>query len=298
MSPLLESFGNSSSRGYRRYGPTSSPSLINVRFNANSSSTNYSAPSNAQLQAAETYTLGNATTIGLTYGNGFRYFSLNAGSYTVTISGANGSGTQHGYGIILTGTLTLPSTTNLVALVGHNGTGSYSGGGMSALAIGTSYTTATALFVAGGGGGGYSSFNTNLDAKAASTAVPATCTDFAYDSGAGFTANGARSYSGSGLAQSFRNGGQGGVSTSCGSVYGGFGGGGGSCPAGGGGYVGGYAGGNSPSAVGGSGGSSYWDTTYISGVTTVGWRGSNRTLTNSTNATVVAESGYITITKV
>jgi len=229
------------------------------------------------------------------YSNGYHYFDIFEGSYSVAIGGAEGAGTSHGYGAMISGTLIVEQPARLVALAGLPGTGNYSGGGMSAVAIcnsGDNYTNVDALIVAGGGGGGYSVAMSNQDGGP--TSWPATsqrgssadCTglDGVYDGGASF-------YTGVHIIRSYNclsnqpqraycfvEGGRGGTTTGCGNSPGGFGSGGGSCPAGAGGYYGGVAGGNGP-AVGGGGGTSYRRSSgpvRISSWADVGTNGSQR----------------------
>jgi hypothetical protein len=249
----------------------------------------YNPLSDSNLIAGESFSRGSASTISLTRANGFRYFTMTAGSYTVTISGANGSGNNHYRGRVLSGTLTLTSTTNLMAVVGHNGVGSYSGGGMTGLAIGTNFATATPIFVAGGGAGGYSTSHSVGDGRPDNTYQTYNNGGF-YDPGAGWFSN-AGSGNASTPARSITNGGFGSIG-GCGDGAG-FGGGGGGCPGGGGGYQGGQAGGNSPAQTGGTGGTSYW-TSPMSNINNVGLRGSDTS--SSFSSTVTAESGYMTIT--
>lgn len=230
------------------------------------------------------------TAAAYSFNSGFHYFNIGPGTYSVNIRGAEGSGSEHGYGAIILATLVVTATTRLVAIVGNPGTGSYSGGGMTALAIRSdssdTYTGATPLLVAGGGGGGYSSRNSEADAGGTSwtpTTRRGTSTT-EYDAGASFPNIGdvsiySNSFSGQGGAgaQHWVWGALGGRTTPCGSDQGGFGGGGGSCPAGGGGYYGGKAGG---SGYGGGGGTSYRlstvGTCYISTWSDVGTNGSSR----------------------
>ena len=240
------------------------------------------------------------------FDSGYHYFDMTPGSYSVRIKGAEGSGTQHGFGADISGTITVSQTTRMVALIGNAGSGTYSGGGGTFLAIttGNTYTTATALLVAGGGGGGYSSFHDQLDGGDTSwtpTTRRGNSTDRGdgrgggYDGGAAFSAvynpeiyPSTEGGQGSTAAQHFVWGGRGGTATSCGSGpsnQGGFGGGGGSCPAGGGGYYGGKAGGNSPAGYGGGGGTSYRLSSgaiaFIPSWTYIGTNGTSRTATSS-----------------
>jgi hypothetical protein len=229
-------------------------------------------------------------TAGYVFNAGYHYFDITEGNYTVSIRGAEGSGSQHGYGAIITASMTVVTTTRMVAIVGNPGSGNYSGGGMSALALRNAasdvYTSATALLVAGGGGGGWSSLNSGSDGGDTSW-TPTTRRGTAYndyDGGAGFLNTytpevyGASTGQGSVSAQHWVWGSLGGRATPCGADQGGFGGGGGSCPAGGGGYVGGIRGG---SGYGGGGGTSYrlasGAVAFISAWSDAGTNGTSRT---------------------
>jgi len=267
--------------------------LLNVTFTVPDITQNPSGPlSDSQLIAGETFTTLSAASINMTRSNGFRYFTLPAGTYTVTVAGASGSSPEHGYGIIRRGTMVLGSSTNMMALVGHNGQSSYGGGGMSGLAIGTNNASATPIFVAGGGGGGYGGTNPARDGQEGTSGGGGAGSQN-YDSGAGWFSNASRSYSnGEPRARSVTNGANGGNQNACGGSGGGFGGGGGNCPAGGGGYTEGGAGGDGGPFGGGGGGGSY-HTSPVSSVTTIGYRGTNRSSTWSSLLT--SESGYITI---
>jgi hypothetical protein len=251
------------------------------------------------------------------FDSGYHYFDMVPGTYSVRIKGAEGSGTQHGYGADISATITVSQTTRMVALIGNAGSGSYGGGGGTFLAIttGNTYTTATALLVAGGGGGGYTSFHDQLDGGDTSwtpTTRRGNSTDRGdgrggtYDGGAAFSAvynpelnPSTEGGQGSTAAQHFVWGGRGGIHTNCGSgagQQGGFGGGGGSCPGGGGGYYGGKAGGNAPGQYGGGGGTSYRLSSgaiaFIPSWTYVGTNGTTRTATSS------LASGSLSITRV
>lgn len=262
----------------------------------------------AQYAAVSTIPTG----INYVFSSGYHYFDISAGTYSIDIRGAEGSGTNHGRGAKILATLVVLSATRLVAVVGNAGSGSYGGGGGTFLAMRNAasdvYTSATALLVAGGGGGGYSATNTSADAGIttdSSTTRRGTTTDRAYDGGAGFLASynpeiypSTTGGQGSAAAQHFVWGCRGGIETACGGINGnsgGFGGGGGTCPAGGGGYVGGYAGGNSPSAQGGGGGTSYrlasGATAYISAWSDNGYNG-------TINGTTGLLNGYLSINKV
>ena len=264
--------------------------------------------------STSTYTsAGSVLPADATYSAGYVYFNIYPGTYTVQIKGAEGSGTQHGFGATINATMVSSVTARMIALLGQAGSGNYSGGGMSALALsagGDTYVGATPILVAGGGGGGYSTLQPEGDGGGTSWS-PTTrrglntdCPTYGggvYDAGAPFNSafHSVSIYSctvGSGAARAFLSGALGGTVTACGgSVQGGFGGGGGSCPAGGGGYYGGLAGGNSPSAQGGGGGTSYRLTSggvYISAWSDGSLNGSNR------NANPGTAHGYISIVKV
>lgn len=249
----------------------------------------YNPLSESNLIAGESFSRGSATSISLTRADGFRYFTFSAGSYTVTISGACGSGNFHYRGRVLQGTLTLTSTTNLMAVVGHNGVGAYSGGGMTGLAIGTNFATATPIFVAGGGAGGYGSAHSVGDGRPTNSFATYSTGGF-YDPGAGWFSN-AGSGNATTPARSITNGGFGGIGGCADGA--GFGGGGGGCPGGGGGYQGGQAGGNTPAQTGGTGGTSFW-TSPMSSISDQGLRGSDTTTNFSSTNT--SNSGFMTIT--
>lgn len=263
-----------------------------------------------------TYTnAGSVLPADATYSAGYVYFNIYPGTYTVEIKGAEGSGSQHGFGATINATMVSSVTARMIALIGQAGSGAYSAGGMSALALsagGDTYAGATAILVAGGGGGGYSS-SLQAQADGGSTSWPSTtrrgtntdCSGYGggiYDAGAPFV-NGAHTVSSYSCTintdtepRAFTNGARGGRMTACGSsVQGGFGGGGGSCPGGGGGYYGGLAGGNSPVQSGGGGGTSYRLTSggvYISAWSDGTLNGSSRTAEPGT------AHGYISIVKV
>ena len=115
-----------------------------------------------------TYTsVGSVLPADATYSSGYVYFNIYPGTYTVEIKGAEGSGTQHGFGATINATMVSSVTTRMIALLGQAGSGSYSGGGMSALALsagGDTYAGATPILIAGAGGGGYSSLQSEADA--------------------------------------------------------------------------------------------------------------------------------------
>lgn len=277
------------------------------------------ATTNAQAPTQAEYTSGGmtypSTGISYAFNSGYHYFTVGPGTFTVIIKGAEGSGTEHGYGAYITATMVATAAVRMVALVGTAGTGSYSGGGGTFLAYSSgpdTYVGATAILVAGGGGGGYSAVNPPQRDAGDTTWSPTTQrknnTDCAtnnggvYDGGASFSnpfTVGAYSCTVSAsAAQNFIAGGKGGQATSCGSGTGnegGFGGGGGSCPAGGGGYYGGAPGGNSPTNYGGGGGTSYRAVTgsvTITAWSDTGLNGSSRSANPGTT------HGYLKITYV
>ena len=249
------------------------------------------------------------STAGYVFNSGYHYFDITEGNYTVSIRGAEGSGTQHGYGAIITASMTVVTTTRMVAIVGNPGSGLYSGGGMSALALRNAasdiYTSAIPILVAGGGGGGYSTLNSEADAGGTNwTSITRRGIGGIYDGGASFfnnynpeLYNNTTGGQGSNAAQHWVWGSRGGIATACGggTSQGGFGGGGGSCPAGGGGYYGGRAGGEGPSR-GGGGGTSYrlasGAVAFISAWSDAGTNGSTRTANPGT------AGGELTITAV
>lgn len=238
--------------------------------------------------------------INYVFANGYHYFTLQPGTYSVNIKGAEGSGQAHGRGANIDATLVVTAAVRFVALVGNYGLGNYGGGGMTAIALRNAdndgFATAIPVLVAGGGGGGYN--NGQLQADAGGIADSPTtrrgqATDGDglgnYDGGAAFSnVYAPRHYpavfgtAGGPGAQHFVWGGLGGRVDNCGDVRGGFGGGGGSCPGGGGGYYGGKAGGDSPSGSAGGGGTSYrLDTpgvAYISNWLSAGYWGSSSQL--------------------
>lgn len=233
------------------------------------------------------------------FADGYHYFDLYPGTYNVRIKGAEGSGSQHGYGADISATISVLQLTRMVALIGNAGAGSYGGGGGTFLAIttGDTFASATALLVAGGGGGGYSSFNSYVDAGDTNwspTTRRGSATTGQYDGGASFSNvynpeiyNATTGTQGSTCAQHFVWGGLGGRETPCGSgptQQGGFGGGGGACPAGGGGFYGGKPG-TSSGQTGGGGGTSYRLTTgSIAIVPTWTYNGTNGTTRTATSS--------------
>lgn len=250
--------------------------------------------------SVSTYTSdGSILPTGTIYSSGYFYFTLPAGTYSVVMKGAEGSGNGHGYGATLNAVLVCTASTRMVAIIGQAGSGQYSGGGMSALAMtaggADTYAGATPVLVAGGGGGGYGGIGPQSDAGDTSWS-PTTrrnnntgCSTYGggvYDAGAPFinNAHDVSNYNctvGGAAAVAFTAGATGGTQAACGSnVPGGFGGGGGGCPAGGGGYYGGLAGGDTPSATGGGGGTSYRATSgtvYVSAWVDGALNGSSRT---------------------
>lgn len=262
--------------------------------------------------SVSTYTSnGSILPTGTIYSSGYFYFTLPAGTYSVVMKGAEGSGTGHGYGATLNATLVCTASTRMVAIIGQAGSGSYSAGGMSALAItaggADTYAGATPVLVAGGGGGGYGSLGDQSDAGGTSWPSttrrnnnPTECATYGggvYDAGAPFTAGAheVSTYSctvNSEAAVAFTAGATGGTQDACGGDKGGFGGGGGSCPGGGGGFYGGFAGGNSPSSTGGGGGTSYRATSgtvYVSAWSDGALNGSSR------NASPGTAFGYLSV---
>ena len=248
-----------------------------------------------------------------TYSSGYVYFNIYPGTYTVQIKGAEGSGANHGFGATLNATMVSSVTARMIALIGQAGSGSYSAGGMSALALsagGDTYAGSTPILIAGAGGGGYSALlgegdggNTSWPSttRRGTSAGCATYGGGPYDAGAPFnpafhTVSVYPCTTASWSPQAFLNGARGGMGTNCGSGQeGGFGGGGGSCPAGGGGYYGGLAGGDAPAASGGGGGTSYRLTSggvYISTWSDGSLNGSSRSANPGT------AHGYISVVKV
>lgn len=298
MWQLEEQFQAAATSSWPVPTPPALTPLITIPGTVNASGNQY-APTQAEYTTAG---MSYPSTISYAFSSGYHYFTIPAGTFNVNIRGAEGSGTNHGYGANLIATLVATSSVRLIALVGSRGAGAYAGGGGSFLAIAPvtdTYSGSTALLVAGGGGGGYSSLGTYSDAGGTawtSTSRRSNNTDCAtygggvYDAGAGFSSSfhTVSIYScttGGAAAHFFDTNGTGGVTSSCGSNYGGFGGAGGGCPGGGGGYYGGTAGGNTPSQTGGGGGTSYRltsGTAYISswsdGST---WSSGNRSSTGS-----------------
>lgn len=263
--------------------------------------------------SVSTYTsLGSVLPADAVYSAGYFYFDIYPGTYTVQIKGAEGSGTQHGYGTTINATMVSSVTARMIALLGQAGSGAYSGGGASALALsagGNTYAGATPILIAGAGGGGYSSLQAQGDGGDTSWS-PTTrrgtntgCATYGggqYDAGAPFDPafHSVSIYSctiNSNAPQAFLSGARGGIGVSCQSgAQGGFGGGGGACPAGGGGYYGGFAGGDGP-GTGGGGGTSYRLTSggvYISAWSDGTLNGSSRSANPGT------AHGYISIVKV
>ena len=270
------------------------------------------ASRNSPPASVSTYTTdGSVLPTGTVYSGGYFYFTLPAGTFTVVMKGAEGSGPNHGYGATINATVVCTTSTRMVAIIGQAGSGVYSAGGMSALAItaggADTYAGATPVLVAGGGGGGYTFLGSESDAGGTSW-TPTTrrtnnteCPTYGggvYDAGAPFT-SGAYTVSrnsctvGAGVAVAFTAGATGGSVTDCsGTEKGGFGGGGGSCPGGGGGYYGGTAGGNSPQQYGGGGGTSYRATSgtvYVSAWSDGALNGSSR------NANPGTAFGYLSV---
>lgn len=258
-------------------------------------------------------------TVNYVFDAGYHYFDLPAGTYTVVIKGAEGSGNYHGLGAVINATMVVTATTRFVALVGNYGTGSYGAGGMTAIALRNTgsldvYTSAIPILVAGGGGGGYS-LNTVL-ANAGQvdddpTVRRGVSTDNVYDGGAAFSnvyapmryINVAGTQGDVG-AQHFVWGGLGGRGTPClngaSGGYGGFGGGGGNCPGGGGGYYGGKAGGDTPAGSPGGGGTSYrlssGSVAYISAWSSGGYNGFTAASIPEYNMSNRGSGGFFSIT--
>lgn len=242
-------------------------------------------------------------------GNGILRFTVDAGSYTFYGRSGNGSestANSAGSGFAATGTMTFSSQTDLMLLVPCHGSGSYGGGGGLFLCVGTNYTSPSAVvLVMGGGGGGYSltyqsyalpgAFTSN--AGVASTRRGLTGQN--YDGGAGlFNTYTPETYQNApGRALHFVQGGRGGTHANCGSNDGGFGGGGGACPAGAGGYVGGYPGGDPGGVCPGGGGTSYYNTTYISSAPTITQAASHGTAYYSKTAATANAIGYFGLYK-
>ena len=311
--PLIATFGSNSAKSLSPRPAAAAGSLLwnslDLNWVAGSSGRAYPG-SQAQYAAISTI----PGTANYAFNSGYHYFDISAGTYTVNIKGAEGSGTQHGYGADITATMVVTAATRLVAIVGNPGNGSYSGGGMSAIALRNAgsdiYTSATAVLVAGGGAGGYSSSHSQLDAGGVGW-NPTTRRTYntdrgdgrggTYDGGASFNNNynpeiyaSSQGGQGSEAAQHWVWGSRGGIATPCGGgQQGGFGGGGGSCPAGGGGYYGGTAGGNSPAATGGGGGTSY---RLTSGTVSISAWSDNGTNGSSRTANPGTAGGRITIT--
>lgn len=298
--PLLGTFGSSSVNGIVQRSAGAAVAWNNLILNWTAGASGRAYPG-TQSQYATSGDTVIPVASNYTFSSGYHYFDISPGTYSVNIQGAEGSGSQHGYGAIITATMVVAQTTRLVAIVGNPGNGSYSGGGMSAIAIrnasSDTYTSAIPLLVAGAGSGGYSSSHSEMDAGGVSwspTTRRGTSTDRGdgrggtYDGGAAFNNvytpelySSTQGGQGSQAAQHWVWGSRGGIATPCGNEQGGFGGGGGSCPAGGGGYYGGKAGGNSPDARGGGGGTSYrlssGSFAYISSWSDAGLNGSSRT---------------------
>ena len=243
-------------------------------------------------------------------GDGILKFSLPAATYKIYGRSGDGSGNSHWKGMAANATLTLPSATDMLLLVPNHGAGNYAGGGGLFLIAGTDYSSSsnTALFILGGGGGGYMAGYTNTFGQpgALSTSLsqsrrgPSTGTNGNYDGAGGWLNSYSTEWYGGATYQSqrvlhFVDGGRGGFTSPC-SHPGGFGGGGGGCPGAGGGLQGGYpgtdthnggtgyGGSGSGSYHGGGGGTSYYNSSYVSSVTTtdVG-SGDNTVFTSETS---------------
>lgn len=293
MSPILSTFAGASARGFSSNSGVST-SLVNVKFFGTFGANNGIGGTISDYINAASYNFYsssqsgpfNALTTSAEFtrqGGGILQFNLLAGTYE--IAGRSGSASQTSSYISATGaevtaTLTLPNETSLLLLIGNHGYGRYGGGGMTALAIGSDHSyNPVPIFVIGGGGAGYSSGNQNYQLPGPMTSSTSTASvrrgvsnSVAHDGGWGFfntyTPN-IQSSPQTTQGQHFVQGGQGNQRGTCNGGGGGFGGGGGPCPGGGGGYVGGYGGRNLQPRSSGGGGTSYYDSTYISNVVTV-----------------------------
>jgi hypothetical protein len=283
---MLATFGGGSSRGFNPGGgggPLSGNVDLKLMNNfqssggayafaaANTVSANFAASTSngERLTSADEFTQTSP---------GIYKFQLAAGTYDYEIQSGEGSGAAHSQGIFFEGNLVINSDSYLLAAPGHHGTGSYSGGGATAVMVLASENTTHAniatnevALVAGGGGGGYS--NSNGFANWQVPTDPTTShnqnrlgqsinSNQSYDGGASifnnytpYVHNGQNQY----YPEHFVQGFEGGTNPDCSSSErGAFGGGGGSCPAGGGGYPGGLPGSNSPAFHGGGGGRSFY----------------------------------------
>ena len=314
---------------YARHNKVAAPgggALIAINFALSEDNTTNTALPGTQARYAASPGTIIPTTLNYAFNSGYHYFDLPAGTYSVLIKGAEGSGNNHGLGAIINATLVVVASTRFVALVGNYGTGQYSGGGMTAIALRNSgsfdvYTSAIPILVAGGGGGGYGSQATvGLQAWGGSvdddpTIRRGVATDGpgglgVYDGGAAFSNvyspiryNNVTGVQGDVGAQHFVWGGLGGRATACETIFtGGFGGGGGACPGGGGGYYGGKAGGDSPSQSQGGGGTSYrlasGSVAYISSWSGGGGNGNTAATFSGYNGTNKGSGGFFSITPV
>lgn len=290
--------------GGGKAGPTDINLYFQARFGADTysigQSTNYTGATVADYwsgasenfysgQKANTFTQNDFTRVG----DGILSFPLPAGSYKIEARSASGTGNGAWTGMKFgVADLTLAADEDILLLIPNHGLGNYAAGGGLFLVKGSDYTDAnnTPLLILGGGGGGYSAANTwskpgPLTADNLNTARrgPSTAGSGDYDGGAGFL----NTYtpeitSGNNRPYHFVQGGRGGCYDGCGTL-GGFGGGGGACPGGGGGARGGFPGTNSHNhgsgyggntnhygtQMGGGGGTSYYNSSYISNITNI-----------------------------
>jgi len=243
-------------------------------------------------------------------GDGILKFKLINGNYKIYAKSGDGSGNYHGEGRTMEGQLTLSATeTDLLLLIPNHGCGAYAGGGGFYLIAATSgaYTSTNnvPILVIGGGGGGYSGNNNWVSPGSLSTSLtqsrqgPSLGTGGTYDGGASFlNTYTPEKYGGVNAtrAKHFTSGGRGGYGQ-C-DYPGGFGGGGGGCPGGGGGLPGGYpgteghSGGGYTGSQGGGGGKSYYNSSYITSITSQGGGAMNNTTYYGENA---AKNGYFGI---
>lgn len=298
-----------------------SPSNAGTTYSfTNASVVGRTGPTQAQVTSAYTAT----TLAGLVTVNtqGIQEWTVpTTGSYSITLAGAKGGGTNGGKGARLYGEFSLTQGQVLKVLVGQMGTASYNygggGGGGSFVWLATS--TAEPLIAAGGGGGQGGGGRAGVDASTTTSGTAGTTGSTAnyagsggtggnagqtYDytsnswdaaAGAGWKGNSTTATQYSGVNQNFAysplNGGMGGLTFSAnGDDAGGFGGGGGgggdafnsqSVGAGGGGYSGGGNGSNDSSSSRGGGGGGG---SYNSGTNQSSLAGSN------------SSHGYVTIT--
>ncbi len=254
-----------------------SPSFAGTTYSfTNASVTGRTGPTQAQVNSAYTgTTLAGLVTINA---DGIQEWSVpTSGTYSITLAGAKGGGTNGGRGARIYGEFSLTQGQVLKIIVGQMGSASsnYGGGGGGGSFVWLSNSTSEPLIAAGGGGGQGGGGRSAVDASITTSGTagtpgandvsgawagaggtagnPGQTYDYASNSwdaaaGAGWKGNStnATQYSGSNqnFAYSPANGGMGGLSFSAvGNNSGGFGGGGG---------AGGTA--DSPSSVGGGGG--------------------------------------------